>query len=128
MKNSTLAALWGVLFTVCLVLGFLPQLPTALGLLAGIAFFVPGFFLAVRQPKATAILSGASLLLTTAAIAGNFAGALASQTAGDMLHVVLGVVSVPMFCTQVWVVSLFLWGCLLVFSLMHLGKKENSSQ
>ena len=135
MRKTGLLAAWGGLFVICAGLGFLPEPQGALrGLLIALAvvFFLPGALLlwqGRRQKDDDAIrlvrnLSALSLGLTLALLVANVASVLAPETVGDLLHGVLGVVSVPMFCGQVWVMSLFLWACLLICSLRLLSKKK----
>ena len=135
MRKTGLLAAWGGLFVICAGLGFLPEPQGALrGLLIALAvgFFLPGALLlwqGRRQKDDDAIrlvrnLSALSLGLTLALLVANVASVLAPETVGDLLHGALGVVSVPMFCGQVWVMSLFFWACLLICSLRLLPKKK----
>jgi len=85
---------------------------------------VPGVLILVdayKQKDQKALLrlryvSLGSLSLTLGLLALSFASAQGSEALGNVLHYVLGVVSVPMFCSGVWVLSLFLWACLFVAS------------
>ena len=52
----------------------------------------------------------------------NFLSALGSVTLGDVLYGMLVIVSSPMVCSGYWVLSLFLWACLLMSSLSQLKK------
>lgn len=123
MKQQTLYTVWCVLFIICGVLGFL-QLQSWVLTALSVLFFVPGVLIlldAYKQQDKKALLrlryvSIGSLSLTLALLALNFASARAGQALGDVLHYVLGVVSVPMYCSGVWVLSLFLWACLFVAS------------
>lgn len=135
MRKTGLLAAWGGLFVICAGLGFLPEPQGALrGLLIALAvvFFLPGALLlwqGRRQKDDDAIrlvrnLSALSLGLTLALLVANVASVLAPETVGNLLHGALGVVSVPMFCGQVWVMSLFLWACLLICSLRLLPKRK----
>ena len=65
-------------------------------------------------------LSFLSLGLTVALILANLFSVLAPEAVGDALHVVLGIVSAPMFCGQLWIMSLFLWASLGAASVMIL--------
>ena len=56
------------------------------------------------------------LVLTLALLAASFASAQGSLKLGDVLHYILGIVSVPMFCSSIWALSLFLWACLFIAS------------
>ena len=62
-------------------------------------------------------LSALSLGLTALLLILNFLTAFHSELLGNILHAVLVVVSSPMICSGHWVLSLFLWACLLFASL-----------
>ena len=62
-------------------------------------------------------LSALSLTLTLVLLIANFVAALGSTGLGSVLHVLLAIGSVPMLCSNYWVLSLFLWAVLLVTSL-----------
>ena len=127
MKNHTLLALWGGLFALCAGLGFIPEPEGVLkGLMVtvSIAFFVPGLLL-IRLSTRTGDrhtltlirnLSAASLGLTVVLLIANFLSVSASETVGNILHSILVIVSSPMVCSGYWVLSLFLWACLLIGS------------
>ena len=90
-----------------------------------IIFFIPGIVLLVdslrKQDKPLLVqlrwISGLSLGLTVVMLIVNFLSVTASQTAGTVLYYLLGIVSVPMFCSQHYVLSLFLWACILICTL-----------
>ena len=67
-------------------------------------------------------LSALSLGLTLAVLILNFMSALGSETLGNVLYYVLVVVSAPMICSGYWVLSLFLWACVLMVSLSQLKR------
>ena len=125
MKKKGLFVLWGVLFAACAGLGFVPQ-PTGglkwlLGLL-GLLFFAPPVLLLARAQesgdRAVAALvrnlAIASLVLTLLALVGNVLSLLGGVTLGNVLNVVLAIVSTPMFCSQIWVLSIFCWAFLMI--------------
>ncbi len=128
MKKSTLYILWGIFYIICAGLGFIqkPQgMVRAMLFLAALLFFVPPAVLlhhgrtqgdagAVRLVR---LLSAASLALTLALLIGSILSAVGSSQVGDMMHILLGLVSVPMFCSNYWVASLFGWAVLLIASL-----------
>lgn len=125
MKRKDLLALWGGWFVICAGLGFwtgADGLGKALLVMAGVGFFVPGFFLlhqAKRKRDGHTLelirnLAALSLGLTVVVLILNFCSVGKSEALGDVLHVILGIVSSPMLCCQYWVVSLFLWACLLI--------------
>ena len=136
MKQSHLFALWGGLFILCAVLGFIPTPSAALQVLMtllSIAFFAPAAILLYRAGKtndrATALLirnlSAASLALTAALLIAGFLSVFAPAWLGNLLHILLLVLSAPMICSGYWVLSLFLWACLLMASLKLLKTKKN---
>ena len=128
MKNRFLYALWGALFILCALLGFIPEPAGALRVLLtalSILFFLPPALLIwkARQERNRAALllvrnlSIESLSLSVALIIANFLTVFRSQLLGDLLHGVLVVVSTPMICGGHWAMSLFFWACLLIASL-----------
>ena len=125
MKKKGLFVLWGVLFVSCAGLGFVPQ-PTGglkwlLGLL-GLLFFAPPVLLLARAQesgdRAVAALvrnlAIASLVLTLLALVGNVLSLLGGVTLGNVMNVALAIVSTPMFCSQIWVLSIFCWAFLMI--------------
>lgn len=128
MKNRILYAAWCVLFLLCAGLGFLPEpsgwtrgILTAVSLL----FFLPPALLLrearLRKSFRTAALIGnlsaVSLGLTLFLLTLNILSAFWSDRMGTFLHALLTVVSAPMMASGFWVLSLFLWACLLLVSL-----------
>lgn len=133
MTEKKLYMLWGVLFILCAALGFIPEpegLLKALLVLVSILFFVPGgwlLYLAVKSRNAESFLhirliSMVSLGGTLVLLVLNFLSAAATEAAGSFLYGLLVVVSSPMVCSQYWVVSLFLWACLLTASISFAKK------
>ena len=136
MKKSYLFVLWGGLFVLCAALGFIPNPGTALKILLtllSVAFFIPGALLlrhaALNKDQNTAMLvrnlAAASLLLTLVLIIGNFFSVLGSARLGSILYTLLIIVSSPMICSQYWVLSLFLWACLMIGAIQILRQKKN---
>ena len=136
MKKTYLFTLWGALFVLCAALGFIPNPGTALKILLtllSVAFFIPGALLlryaALNKDWTTAMLvrnlAAASLLLTLMLIIGNFFSVLGSVRLGSILYTLLIIVSSPMICSQYWVLSLFLWACLMISSIGILKQKKN---
>ena len=128
MKNKTLYLIWGGLFILCGLLGFIPEpagfLKGVLVLLAVISF-VPGWILLYRgQAKTVGILSAVSLGSTLLLLVMNFLSGKADQAAGEFLNGLLVIFSSPMICSQYWVVSLFLWACLLMTGLSAFKKEK----
>ena len=134
MSKKALFALWGVLFILCAGLGFIPE-PAGFGrgllTVLAIVFFIPGIMLLYRAKRqkdretVTLIrnLSAASLGLTLLMLVANFLSLGVGEAVGDALYAVLVIVSSPMVCSGYWLLSLFLWACLLVVSLEILKKK-----
>ena len=134
MIRKVLLALWAGLFIICAILGFIPEPMESLEQIrrtCALVFFLPPFGLlwAARKQKHTdtmKLLRGlavSSLGLTALMLMANFATVAASETVGDMLYVMLVILSTPMICAGRWLVSLFLWACLLVAS--HKEIKKN---
>lgn len=135
MREKILYALWGCLYILCVGLGTLPE-PEGFGkaVLVGISllFFVPGALLladAVKTGSKNALLRLrvvclCSLGLTAALLIANILAVNASAQTGQVLTDLLLLVSAPMYCSQYWLLSLFLWSCLLVgsFPRLWLGK------
>ena len=120
-----LSCAWGILYILCAALGFLVN-PTggvkvALVILS-VLTFVPGAMLLAegyrRKCRKTIMavrwISFASLFLTVIFLVAFFlCAAFASEAAVNAVFVILAIVSTPMISSQYWVLSLFLWGCLL---------------
>lgn len=129
MKGNKLLLIWGGLFILCAGLGFIPEpegwlrwLLTAVSL----AFFLPGFLLAVRgEPQQRLLVRNLSILslgLTVGLLILNFLTAFRSEFLGNLFHGILVVVSSPMIASGQWALSLFLWACLLLAA----GKKKKA--
>lgn len=124
MKKLILYSLWGCLFVICVGLGTIQttdtMVKTAL-LLISIAFFVPGLLLlydAKTEGDRKGVLtirwiSITSLTLTLGALLAFLLTSSRGFDAAEVLYEVLILVSSPMICSQYWLVSLFLWSCLL---------------
>ena len=129
MNKKSLFVLWGVLFLLCAGLGFIPEPAGTLKTLmtaASVLFFLPPAVLLYRPDRDTALLirnlSALSLGVTLVTLILNFVAAVGSETLGNILHYILVVVSSPMICSGYWVLSLFLWACLLMVSLRQLKR------
>ena len=133
MNSKMLYALWGGLFSLCAGLGFIPEpegmVRTFLTALSLVCFVPPALLIyrAARQGDAATVtlirnLSALSLGLTLLLLILNFFTAFASEALGRLLHSILVIVSSPMFCSGYWILSLFLWACLLTASLRQLRK------
>ena len=126
MNKKVLFALWGVLFILCAVAGFVPTFEG--GLILALLFFLPPAILLMKKDRETSLLirnlSALSLGVTLVTLILNFVLAVGSERMGNVLHYVLTIVSAPMICSGYWVLSLFLWACLLMVSLKNLKKKS----
>ena len=128
MKQKTLYPVWGILYILCVTLGFLSQRNAAVDVVftvIALGFFVPGVLLLVdayRQKDKKALLrlryiSITSLALTLMLLVANFACArTGSVVLGDVLYYLLAVVSAPMLCSGIWALTIFLWACLFIAS------------
>ena len=133
-KAKKIWIIWAVAYVICTVCAFFPVAPGALSglfLLLSLGFFVPPGLLiyeAVQRKnyntlKLIRTLSLISLGLTLLTILLNFVSIQASDAWGLVLYWVLILVSTPMICSQVWVVGLFGWACLLMVCLKYLKKR-----
>ena len=134
MSNKNLYSLWGVLFIICSVLGFIPEVPAAVQpvfTVLSVLFFLPPVVLLIRAEKSSSRdiptiirnLSAASLILTLVLLVLSVLSVIHSEFLGNMLHGMLVIISAPMICSGYWVLSLFLWACLLAASIRLLLKK-----
>lgn len=134
MTKKKLYISWGGMFVICAALGFIPEPKGAAYwsmFLFSLIFFVPPTILLYKAIKGSdrkelqriRAISLTSLGLTLAALVLNFLSVDATAAAGTAVYYILIVVSSPMICGQIWVVSLFLWGCLLTASWQNLRKK-----
>lgn len=127
MKKSSLLALWGILYIICAGLGFIPEPEggvRVLLLVISLLFFLPPAMVlrdAIRRgDKKTVrlirLLSAASLGITLLLIILSILTAASGDAVGSVLNVLLVVLSAPMFCSNYWALSLFLWAALLTAS------------
>ena len=126
MKKVILYSLWVFFYVLCMVLGYTVPPEThgaqhaALTFLS-LAFFVPPVLLLIdayrkKEQKTFRILRTVSILslaLTFGALLLNVMSAAWPEAVGDFLYEILFLVSVPMATMGNWLVSLFLWACLL---------------
>lgn len=137
MRKNMLFAAWAVLYVICTALGFAGQIDgigKVFMILAAVIFFLPPAFLAYRgireQDKKTLrllrIVAIISLVLTLIFFLINVAVAVGAETVNTFWHVCLVLVSTPMLCGQYWVLSLFLWACLLFVTFLKPKKQAVS--
>ena len=135
MKDGKLYALWGVLYIFCGLLGFIREpngFVMAVLVLLAVGFFIPGAVLLYRgyreqNPGKIKVIRNISLIwlvMTLVLLIANFLTAGAAEITGDLLYGFLVILSAPMYCGQFWVMSLFLWACLLMASLSCLKKRK----
>lgn len=134
MKEKALYSLWAFVYAVCTALGFLGEVQgvgRVFMVLAAVIFFLPPaalVVLGIREQKKNVlktvrIVAIVSLVLTLIFFIANVAVAVGAETTNAFLHVCLVVVSTPMLCGQYWVLSLFLWACLLFASFLKPKKQ-----
>ena len=134
MNTNSYYSLWAGLFILCAALGFIPQPGGVLKfcmVCLSIGFFVPpACLLKLAQKQGDKLnirivrnLALASLSLTIGLIVANFMSLMASEALGNMLYVLLTIVSAPMICGQYWVLSLFGWACLMIWANSLMKKK-----
>lgn len=135
MKMKTVWLSWLYLFVLCAVLGFIPE-PTGffkfLLVAAAVGFFVPGFVLLVKADhrddvKTIRIIRNialAALTLAVLLIILNFMSVLLSEAWGLVLYVMLVIFASPLVCGQYWVLTLFGWACLMMYSLFLLKNRK----
>ena len=134
--TKTLWLAWLGLYLLTCGLGFIPNASgVGAGVLTAVSllFFVPPAWLtalAIREKKWKTValvrkLSIASLGLTLLVLVLTFlsAAAKAASALGQLLQVLLIFASAPMVCSQVWVLSLFCWACLLMVTLKYRKEK-----
>ena len=127
MKEKILYAVWAGLYILCVGLGTVRDVDgfgRGVLIMTALLFFVPGVMLLSEGKKKQdkkmlwrlRLVCICSLSLTMLLIAANFLSVGSSSAAGQVLYHILMLVSAPMFCAQYWVLSLFLWACLLFAS------------
>lgn len=133
MSNKVLSFIWGGFYVLCLAMSFFGDTQgTQYGALMvlGLAFFVPGGFLlhrGVTKENGVIVrtvfwLSVSSLVSTMIMLIVTFLTVNASKDVGLAVHILLAAVSVPMICSQVWVLSLFIWACFLMVCISYMRK------
>lgn len=133
MKQKIAWGVWSVLYVLCVLLGILGQSGGAgnvFYLLSALIFFIPGGLLLYwgitegqrKQVQGVRIVAICSLSLTFILLIANLCSVFLSEAAGNALHIFLVIVSAPMACSGYWVLSLFLWACLLMASFLKQKK------
>lgn len=131
MTNFTLYIAWGILYLLCAALGVL-SLPGWVGVAACVLFFVPPAVLLWRSaksgdPKTPRRIRNISLIwlgFTLFMLILNILTVAMTELAGRVLYYLMAVVCAPLVCGQYWVLSLFLFACLLMTSIQQLKTKN----
>lgn len=135
MKEKILYAVWACFYILCVGLSFIPD-PEGPGkvllMLISVLFFVPGFLLlqdAVQTESRKKLLRlrlvcAASLGLTFLLLITSFLTARSGEAVGSLVHELLALVSAPMLCSQYWALSLFLWACLFMATIVKRPKNR----
>jgi len=135
MTKRNLYIAWGALYVICAGLGFIPAPQGgayAILLVFALLFFVPPTLLTCKAVKSGDIaelkrirtISLVWLGLTLSVLALNFLSVSFTAAGGLLVYWLLIIVSAPMVCGQIWVVSIFLWGCLLSASWQEIFKRR----
>ena len=134
-RKSKLALCWLGMYVLCTVFGFINTkngFLQAIFALFSIGFFLPGGILlyeAVGEKDRKTVrciryISITSLALTVLTLIGNVLTLPASEAVGNRMYGLLVFVSTPMISSQMWVISLFLWACLLMGSFIKKNKRS----
>ena len=125
MSYPILYTLWASMFLLTAALGLLFPQETGLSrwVLTAVTvnFFVPPWMILHRaraaedrsQIRLVRYLSLASVVLTAVLLVLNLKSAGLSDAMGRALNAALAVVSAPMLCSNLFVLPIFLWGCLI---------------
>lgn len=121
MSRKSWYILWVILFIICVLCGFIPHPAGAVRVILTIfslLFFVPGFaLLNGKNPGDKKIifrLSVASLAVSMLLLILNFVSFAWPVWAGNLIYGLLVIFAAPMVCAGPWVLSLFLWACLMI--------------
>ena len=134
-RKGKLILSWLGMYVLCTIFGFIDtdnSLLKAIFALFSMGFFLPGGILLYeavtdKDRKTVRIIRGisiASLTLTVVLIILNALTLPSTEAVGDRMNALLIILSTPMFASQVWVLSLFLWACLLMGSFFKKTKKS----
>ena len=132
-----LKTLWGAMFVMCALLGFVPEQEGAnrwLLFFISLLVFVPPALLLwqCRQTRdrktlrLILLLSLVSLVSTTVLMVVNYISVLFPEGFGNAVNWILVIVSTPAFCSHMWFVSLFLWAAILWCSILFLQECKKS--
>ena len=126
------------MYAICAGIGFIPApqgIAQGIMIFFSLVFFLPPAILFHRATgkkdketfKILRNLSLTWLITATVALCINILSVGASALVGNILYYILILVTAPMVCGQFWVMSLFLWACLLIASWTKLkqGRPKN---
>ena len=136
--NTVLYVLWGGLYIIAIVLGFITEelgevagVVRVLLMVLGASVFVPPAVLMYRDRESLVavrrvrVISIVSLCATMVLMVLNVLSVMWSQFVGDFLHFLLAVVSAPMACMQYRWLGLFGWACLLMTTFVLFPVKKH---
>lgn len=136
MKEKIAYALWACLYILCVGLSFIAP-PQGFGkyilLLIELIFFLPGVWLLIEGIKTRnrkllrrlRIVCICSLALTLIFMICMLL--TATTAAGETMAQLLVLVSAPMFCSEYWALSWFLWACLLMGTFCKSNKQSGNN-
>ena len=128
-NELTAYGIWLCFYVLCVGLGTLEDvkgMAKVFFVLTSLIFFLPGVYLLYLGNREknrkiclrVRVVAIVSLVLTVVVFSGNVIAVSSSAAAGRVLYDLLNLVSAPMFCSQYWILSIFLWACLLSASFM----------
>ena len=132
MKKRILYIIWAAMYLLCAGLGHItePSVPQTIGItIFAFLFFVPAVLIlacALKHKDKKNLLrlrwiSAVSLGLTLVLVIANFLSVYGAEALGNVLHELLVLFSVPLFCFIHWTpgifLSLFFWACILFATL-----------
>ena len=136
MRKKVLGGFWAFLYVMCAILGLVEPTTRLQGwgmTVLAVLFFLPPAVMLMDAFKnedrqmlfRLRLISILSLALTLTSLIVNIAVVGASEKVGVAMYIILDIVSVPMICSRHYVLSMFLWACLLFAAVPKLwGKKE----
>ena len=124
LKEMILYGVWLCMYILCVGFGTVEEVEgfgKFLFIAVSVIFFLPGawiLYMGVQEKNKkmllrVRILAICSLTLTVIVFSANVIAVASSAEVGNTLNDLLNLVSAPMFCSQYWILSLFLWSCLL---------------
>jgi hypothetical protein len=124
LKEMILYGVWLCMYILCVGLGTVEEVEGIgkfLFIAVSVIFFLPGawiLYMGIQEKNKkmllrVRILAICSLTLTVIFFCANVIAVASSAEVGKTLNDMLNLVSAPMFCSQYWILSIFLWSCLL---------------